>query len=279
LSDKSRILGTCYLVFGMHRSGTSLLARLLNIAGIELPENVLGPHPSNPDGHYEPEHLIHYNEYLLNQNQSNWSDTDRQRIILTTKNEETTKICQQIFKTIISEYEDKSRFLLKEPRITLLLVLYTDYLQSVCAKVINIAALRHPLDVANSLLRRNGIPLSDGVNLWLRYNSEIAKFSENNDIILVEYEKLTADWRSVLTQPALQLDDLSVEQASFIDQIVRRPKFASQTVMHTAELDCNPILAMACDAYVLLKKKQFREYLNLVSDGSPSNSGFNSGPS
>ena len=42
------------LVLGMHRSGTSVLTRLLALCGGDLPKTVMKPNYANPTGFWEP---------------------------------------------------------------------------------------------------------------------------------------------------------------------------------------------------------------------------------
>jgi len=53
------------LVLGVHRSGTSSLAHLLNVLGAKLPEKVMGPAHSNPLGQWGPMRLMEINEEIL----------------------------------------------------------------------------------------------------------------------------------------------------------------------------------------------------------------------
>ena len=48
----------CLLVLGMHRSGTSALAHVLNILGATLPKQLVGPGEGNVAGHFEPERIV-----------------------------------------------------------------------------------------------------------------------------------------------------------------------------------------------------------------------------
>jgi hypothetical protein len=50
------------LILGMHRSGTSARARVLNLLGAEFPEGLLGPGYGNTLGHWEPEQLMKIDE-------------------------------------------------------------------------------------------------------------------------------------------------------------------------------------------------------------------------
>jgi hypothetical protein len=52
------------LVLGVHRSGTSCLARLLNLLGAKLPEQLWKPTHTNVFGFWEPTKLIEIDEEL-----------------------------------------------------------------------------------------------------------------------------------------------------------------------------------------------------------------------
>jgi hypothetical protein len=56
----------------MHRSGTSLLVRLLEQAGIRLPPNLLPAAADNPEGFQESADFVALNEALLARDGSTW---------------------------------------------------------------------------------------------------------------------------------------------------------------------------------------------------------------
>ena len=53
------------LVLGMHRSGTSALARGLQMLGVYLGNDFLSPQPDNPTGYWEDRNIFELNERLL----------------------------------------------------------------------------------------------------------------------------------------------------------------------------------------------------------------------
>ncbi|HID44873.1 MAG TPA: hypothetical protein EYP34_03850, partial [Chromatiaceae bacterium] len=66
---------TLILVLGMHRSGTSVLTRVLNLLGADVGENLLQAQPDiNARGFWEHEDLIAINEALLSVLERNWYD-------------------------------------------------------------------------------------------------------------------------------------------------------------------------------------------------------------
>ena len=53
------------MVLGMHRSGTSLMARSLLEAGVDVGARLLGGSAGNPDGHFEDAVVVEHDERLL----------------------------------------------------------------------------------------------------------------------------------------------------------------------------------------------------------------------
>ena len=65
---------TCMIVAGMHRSGTSALARAANLLGYATPRHVLGAEAHNATGHWEPERIVAVHDELLMRCGSQWDD-------------------------------------------------------------------------------------------------------------------------------------------------------------------------------------------------------------
>ena len=53
------------LVLGMHRSGTSSLARVFSLLGASLPTNVMPANYGNEAGYWEPERVVALNDQIL----------------------------------------------------------------------------------------------------------------------------------------------------------------------------------------------------------------------
>src|SRR4249920_989928 len=71
-SNSGRPVGIFML--GMHRSGTSVLTRVLSLLGCALPGDLLGSNESNPTGHWESARAIEINEALLTALGRRWDD-------------------------------------------------------------------------------------------------------------------------------------------------------------------------------------------------------------
>lgn len=61
-------------VFGMGRSGSSALTRVLSLCGGALPEALVGATEHNPLGHWEPQRALEINDAFLGQHGASWFD-------------------------------------------------------------------------------------------------------------------------------------------------------------------------------------------------------------
>src|SRR5687767_5556789 len=108
-------------IIGMHRSGTSMIARLLSLCGLYLgpDEEMFGPNEGNPDGHFEHVGFLRIDEALLEHFGGSWERPPRfgsgwQNDPALTKFVSTAK-------ALIGSFPVDSPWGWKEPRTTLLL--------------------------------------------------------------------------------------------------------------------------------------------------------------
>lgn len=149
-------------VLGMHRSGTSALARLLNLAGCEFgpPDAAMPPDVDNPLGFWERLDAYELHEWLLGSCGSAW---DRP---LAFDPSAVTPAVRQVFREravgIRDSFPSGRAWFLKDPRLCLTLPLWRPLVpQPVCVHIV-----RHPLEVASSLAARNGLSIQVGLALW-----------------------------------------------------------------------------------------------------------------
>ncbi len=177
------------LVLGMHRSGTSAVARLLNMMGAYFaPEGVsTGANEQNPKGFWERRDVRALNDKLLHAAGTDWhlvSDFSIDQVPEATLAE----FKQEAGKIILAMDANRPWFL-KEPRFCLLLPLWLDLLEMpVCLFV-----YRSPLEVARSLQTRNGFPLTFSLALWEVYNSAALNATRGRPRIQVNHADLMAD--------------------------------------------------------------------------------------
>jgi hypothetical protein len=138
-----------YLVTGMHRSGTSFIAKALQNAGVYLGEEdaILGPNQHNPLGHYENAHFNHVSDRLLIDAGGSWDRLPPREQL--DKHAE-KKQWQDNLKSKVKEHERKF-WGWKDPRLTATLPIILPYLDG---DVYLIACFRKPSRTVKSLQKR-----------------------------------------------------------------------------------------------------------------------------
>jgi len=181
------------LILGMHRSGTSALAHLLNVLGAQLPDQVLGPAYGNPLGHWEPTRLMEINNEILAVIGRSWDDP---RPIPSSwfRSKEAYVFHERIAVEIASGYGNAPLLLIKEPRICRLAPLYLDVLDALGIRSRVILAIRHPGEVIPSIGERDKIDPRTIELLWLRSFLEAEEASRSCVRVWTSFESLLDDW-------------------------------------------------------------------------------------
>lgn len=160
---------TVIFVLGMGRSGTSAIARVLALCGASLPDSLLGANEGNPRGHWEPLEALHINEEFLASHRSSWYD-----LTLHLQSESVPAPEKELFIARIQEFLLKSAtgkpLVIKEPRITALTDYWFAAARSADVKVRVVIPVRHPNEVAASLIARDKISVELASTLYVKYN-------------------------------------------------------------------------------------------------------------
>ena len=174
------------IVLGMHRSGTSMVARLLNMMGAYFGAegSSTGFSAENPKGFWERRDIRNLNDRALFAVNADWykvADFDVTKLPDHVK-EEYTKTA----KSLIHELDTHRPWVIKEPRLCLLFPILRPLLEiPVCVHV-----YRNPLQVAQSLKTRNGFPIHFGIALWEKYNLSALSVTQGLPNLLVSYSQL-----------------------------------------------------------------------------------------
>jgi hypothetical protein len=99
--------------------------------------------------------------------------------------------------TLRDEFGSASLCVLKDPRLCRLLPVWLDASENLGLAPVVVLPIRNPLEVAASLEARDGIDLSIGQLLWLRYVLDAEHASRGIKRALFRYDHLIADWRAV----------------------------------------------------------------------------------
>lgn len=217
------------IVVGMHRSGTSVLARLLNLMGAYFaPEGMgTGANEENPKGFWERRDVRALNDFVLHGAGCDWDRVSRfdTSAIPAPLLAEFDKRATQI---VLSMDANRPWFM-KEPRLCLLLPLWRRVLEA--PVVIHI--LRHPIEVASSLRTRNKIPMEAGLALWEVYNRSAAAGMEGLPRVVVQHRRLMQEPMAAVAALHAQLEAMEVrglrrptatEVASFVSRELYRER-------------------------------------------------------
>lgn len=220
---------TAVCILGMHRSGTSSVARVLNLLGVYLGESdeMYPADPiDNPTGYWEPRSVVSIQQEILlsfgfdsldlRPLPRNWRD--RREVV-----EGRAKIRDFVETT----FTGRQLWGWKDPRTCVLLPLWQGILAELGMDVCYIIVLRNPLHVAASLERRYGT--QDGRKfqlIWHYYMLSALSYTRNSRRVIISYHDVLADWRTVIRrvreQTGLMLDPSEDSAATrLIDEFVQ----------------------------------------------------------
>jgi hypothetical protein len=187
---------TAILVLGMHRSGTSSFARVMNLLGADLPNDLMLAGVGNDKGHWESKAIVAFNERLLATAGSRWNDwlpiddAWRQSAVYP----DFFVHAQELLR---SEYDTSPLFVLKDPRICRLAPFWLEVIESLDIRPAIVLPQRNPLEVSASLAARNASQAGAGLLLWLRHVLEAERATRGRARQFFGFEQLLDDWQQV----------------------------------------------------------------------------------
>lgn len=192
------------LVLGPHRSGTSAVARVLNLLGVELGGQMLPPKFDNPRGYWEHQRIFELHERLLSRAGSAWHDY--RPLPPGWRNLEDVEALRCELRSFFEEeFRGEPLWGAKDPRLCHLLPLWIDTLEEIGAVCLFVIVVRNPLEVVRSVERRDGFRRSKCVLLYLAEMLAALRHTEGRRRAFISYAGLLEDWRSAVTETARQL--------------------------------------------------------------------------
>ena len=170
----------------MHRSGTSALARVLNLAGVYFGvEGVATPaNAENSKGFWEREDVRALNDAILHSTRCDWDAVANFDISAVPRQDRAT--VERGVREVVAKLDAHRPWFIKEPRLCLTLPLWRQPLEfPVCVHI-----YRNPLEVARSLRARNDMPLAAGLALWEAYNVAALAAADGLPRLFVAYHDL-----------------------------------------------------------------------------------------
>lgn len=184
-------------IVGMHRSGTSALAGLLTLLGAQAPKTLFTDH-WNAKGHFESIPIIEVNNSILAEAGLGVEDWSQMPVAWPPEGLR-RDFTGRLAKAIVSEF-DAELIVLKDPRVSRFVELTAGAVEQAGWQPRFILIYRNPLEVAQSMARRNGLPIDHNLLIWLRYVLDAEKDTRKYPRVIVSYEKLTQDWRGCIAQ-------------------------------------------------------------------------------
>lgn len=175
-------------VLGMHRSGTSAVARVLNLMGCYFGAEREGTRANeeNPKGFWERQDVRRLNDTVLRN--AGW-DWDRVSAFHAEGLLDDEPVYQRAIADIVLDMDAHRPWFIKEPRLCLTFPLWRPVLETpVC-----IHMHRSPMEVARSLQARHGMELDVGLALWEAYNIHALNASRGLPRLVVSYSALMHD--------------------------------------------------------------------------------------
>lgn len=203
------------LILGMHRAGTSALARVAALRGARLPEHVMPANAGNASGYWEPEAVVRLNDHILDHYATSWDDPFAARVLPRHQDFPAT-FAREASALIRDEYGSADLILIKDPRCTLLQPFWDSVLCEAGIAPATVIIARPWAEVVDSLMRRDRTSAVGAALLYVAYGLEAARRLDASTTC-VTYAALMSDWRAVTERIAMEQDfswPNSAEQAS-----------------------------------------------------------------
>jgi GT2 family glycosyltransferase/glycosyltransferase involved in cell wall biosynthesis len=215
---------TAVCIAGAHRSGTSMLTRLLHACGLYLgPKNeLMPPQADNPDGFWEHLRFVALNDELLSELGGAWDLPPNANENFKHSRLEPLRLKARL---LIEGFDSQSIWGWKDPRNCLTLRFWQDLLPRLKTLII----VRNPLEVAHSMRERNGTSYSLGLRLWEIYNRRLIDAGGQHRLV-TRYDLFFEDAEQELRRIAhfIGLPDAQVASAAAL--VTRRRRHTHFTI-------------------------------------------------
>jgi GT2 family glycosyltransferase len=189
----------------MHRSGTSPVARICNLLGADLGQDLLPPQSDNETGYWENDRIYRAHEALLAALGTTWDDP-RALPPGRWRHPAVAVFKRQLDEILRGEFGGSRFWCVKDPRLCRLLPPWLRILKKFKCRPAVLLVARNPLEVAQSLAERNGFPIEKSLMLWLRHLIEAEQNTRGLPRAFITYEMLLRDWRATMSRAAGRMD-------------------------------------------------------------------------
>ena len=217
-------------ITGMHRSGTSMITRLLNLCGLYLgsAESIMPPDEGNPTGYWQNVEMDELSEailavfskgwdFLLPVMESGWEHREELDPIRTRA------------ENCVAGLKANRPWGWKDPRASLTIPFW----KSLVPELKVVVCLRNPLEVAESLHKHTGSTAAFTYNLWIRYYQRILEDVPQESRIITHYDSYFINAQDELSRLlnwlGWDVTTIQIESAlSFISSEYRKHRVVSE---------------------------------------------------
>lgn len=193
------------MVLGMHRSGTSAVARTLNLLGCAISDDLIGSGPGNEKGHWEASDLVSLNDEMLDSAGTVWNDFHA-------INEDWRS--SAVYPQMISKASEVLRehaalgplFVYKDPRTSRVADVWLEASRQANVAPLAVIMVRNPAEVEASLEKRDLMSEGHAGLLWLRYTLDAEYLTRGNKRTFGLFDRLLQSWREFIERIKTDLD-------------------------------------------------------------------------
>ena len=170
-------------IAGAHRSGTSMVTRLLHECGLYLgaESDLMPAQADNPDGFWEHLRFVALNDEILNSLGGAWDLPPN-----LTENFASNRLdpLREKARALVHQFVETGIWGWKDPRNSLTWPFWKAVLPSLKTLIV----VRNPLEVAYSMRKRNGTSYAFGLRLWEVYNRRLIKTTDARERLVTHYD-------------------------------------------------------------------------------------------
>ena len=169
-------------IAGMHRSGTSMVTKILRGGGLYLGDeaDLMPALPDNADGFWENVRFVEQNDQIL-ESQGGWWDCPPE--LADGWTDEVIRENRSELEALLRAFDGRELWGWKDPRSSLTIELWLKLMPEL--KVV--ICLRNPLEVALSLRKRNTFSYALSLRLWHAYNQTLLSLVPADRRIVTHY--------------------------------------------------------------------------------------------
>ncbi|MEZ9699194.1 glycoside hydrolase family 99-like domain-containing protein [Vibrio sp. 10N.261.46.E12] len=251
------------VVLGMHRSGTSAITKSLQTLGVGLGTDLYAAGADNPKGFWEDVDCLAINEKLLSILGSahdhlafSWTELE--------SNLELQDLKRQAIDLINRKLDENGGIWgFKDPRTCRLLSFWQDVFKNIECDVSYVIAIRNPLSVADSLLKRNQMAKAKSHVLWLQHTIPSLELTHNTSRVIVDYDNLMKEPYPQIVRlagtlsmavPSKDSQQVSSFINDFIDEDLRHTEYTLEDLKNNEDVPLS-----VYQFYSFLNKQSCRE--------------------